>query len=107
MAVQCVHAVDGLPEGSLEACAQFMADHLPAVRAEFDRSRADALVIVLPPAGRAHDDWRRSLARDLARDTTPRRANVVAGEAGDRLEAVLDYLGGAPGVTGHYVQAHD
>ncbi len=100
-------AFDDLPLGSLDAHAAFLTHHLVQVRAVLEEEGVSALVIVLPPAGPDHDAWRRALAGDLAREYAPRRVNIAAGSAGDALDLVLEYLQGAPGVTGHYVQAHD
>ena len=107
MAAQREYAVAGLPESGLDAHAQFIAEHLPRVRALIGDEMTQALVIVLPPAGPDHDDWRRALAGDLARRCTPKRVNVAAGNSGESLRATLEYLRDAPGVTGHYVQAHE
>ena len=101
------YAVADLPESGLDAHAQFLADHLEQVRAVLDDQLTKALTIILPPAGPDHDAWRRALAGDLAREYTPRRVNIVAGTPGDALTEILRYLGDAPGVTGHYLQAHE
>ncbi len=54
----------------------------------------------MPAAPYDHADWRRAVARDLARAYAPKRVNVVGG---NDLAATLDYLAGAPGVTGQYL----
>ena len=94
---QRVYRVDGLPEGCIDASAAFHADHLGEVRTLLATADCSALAIVLPIAGTDHDDWRTALARDLARDATPKRVNIVAGDA---VDSVLYYLEIAPGVTG-------
>ena len=98
---------DDLPTSSLDAHTLFVTRCLPQVRAVMEEEGVSALAIILPPAGPDHDAWRRALAGDLAREYAPRRVNVAGGSEGDPLDAVLSYLQDAPGVTGHYVQAHD
>ncbi len=104
---QRVLSVTQLPESSLMAAEAFMADHLEEARALLSDDAVAALAIALPAAGPEHKDWRTAIARDLAREYTPKRVNVAAGAPGKSLEEVLAYLGNAPGVTGHYVEAHD
>lgn len=93
-----------LPDGPLDASAVFFAKHLGHVKEALGKGD---LVIVLPDAGPDHTDWRQSLARDLARDATPTRVNVIG--AGDEAQcrALIGYLADAKGVTGHYCQTHD
>jgi hypothetical protein len=105
--MQRVLTVSVLPEGALDAAAAFMAFHLEAARAALADPATSAVVIVLPPAPRAHRDWRLALARDLAREVTPKRVNVVSGLPGAALEQTLRYLANAPGVTGQYLSCHD
>ncbi|MGB3712655.1 MAG: Rossmann fold domain-containing protein [Erythrobacter sp.] len=104
---QTVFEVAELPESGIEASAAFHARPLDDARAALDDDGVDALAIVLPTAGDDHDDWRRALARDLARAYTPKRVNVVSGPAGPARQTLLAYLEGAPGVTGQYHRAHD
>jgi hypothetical protein len=105
--MQRVLAVGHLPEGALDAAGAFMAFHLEAARAALADPATSALAIVLPPAPRAHRDWRLALARDLAREVTPKRVNLVAGPPGAALEQILRFLADAPGVTGQYLPCHD
>ena len=102
---QRVYEAGELPESGIDASAAFARDHLEAARSIL--ADADCLAIVLPPAGPDHADWRRALARDLARAYAPKRTNVVAGEDTTNREALLTYLANAHGVTGHYLEAHD
>jgi Short chain dehydrogenase-like protein len=104
MMAQAEYHVSDLPESALEASAHFYAQHLEAVRKLMGEGD---LAIVLPPADCDHTDWRRALARDLARSHAPARVNVVA--AGDEAQKaqLLAYLAGAKGVTGHYAETHD
>jgi hypothetical protein len=99
--------VGHLPDAPLDAACAFMALYLPQARALIERPGASALAIILPPAGKDHSDWRRALARDLARDYTPKRANVIAASPGAGCEAMLQFLSDAHGVTGHYCELHE
>lgn len=99
--------VDYLPDAALDAAGAFMAFHLEAARAMLAEPDTTALAIILPPAPQTHADWRRALARDLAREAAPRRVNVVAGLPGEPRDAVLRFLSDAPGVTGHYCLCHE
>lgn len=99
--------VGRLPEAPLDAAMAFMALYLPQARALIAGEDTSALAIILPPAPKAHADWRRTLARDLARDYAPKRANVIAAQPGDACEAMLQFLSDAHGLTGHYCEAHE
>lgn len=105
------HDVGLLPDGALDAATAFMALHLEAARAILADPATTALAIVLPPAAHDHRDWRRALARDLAREAAarevPGRVNVVAGPPGAALSEVLQFLDDAPGVTGQYLSCDD
>jgi len=107
MSGQRVLTIETLAESGIEAGADFTRHHLPRARELLEDDDMDALAIVLPVAGPDHRDWRRALARDLARAHTPKRVNVAAGSPGAALDTLLDYLGDAPGVTGHYLEAHE
>ena len=100
-------AVTALPPAALDAAGAFMAFHLEAARALLSQSDCTALAIILPPAPHDHTDWRRALARDLAREVTPKRVNVVAGVPGAALSETLRFLDNAPGVTGQYLSCDD
>lgn len=99
--------VGSLPEAPLDAASAFMAHYLPQARAMMQLPHASALAIILPPAARAHSDWRRTLARDLARELAPRRANVISACPGAGLAAMLQFLSDAPGLTGHYCEVDE
>lgn len=105
--MQRIYEVADLPEEALDASGAFYAQHLASARAVLKAEGVDALAILLPHADHAHDDWRTALARDLARAHPPRRVNVVAGPEGAERGAMVDYLAGAPGVTGHYLAVHE
>ena len=99
---------DALEERNpLEAHAAFIAEKLPSARKALEEDWVSTVIIVLPPAPSEHDAWRRALAGDLARAYTPKRVNIAAGTQGEALKKLCVYLRDAPGVTGHYVQAHD
>lgn len=96
-----------LPDHALDAAGAFMAFHLEAARAALAEAQTTALAIILPPAPHDHRDWRLALARDLAREVTPKRVNVVAGLPGAAREATLRFLSDAPGLTGQYLVCHE
>ncbi|MCZ8135319.1 MAG: hypothetical protein O9266_03365 [Porphyrobacter sp.] len=99
--------VTALPDGPLDAAGAVMAFHLEAARAALADPEVTALVVMLPPAGHDHRDWRLALARDLAREAAPKRVNVLAGGEGEARKAALRFLADAPGVTGHYLVCHE
>lgn len=92
-----------LPDDELGAAAVFHAGTAHRVEEAIARG-AQAVCLVLPPAGYEQGDWRRAAARGLARRAAPARVNMVAGEPGPALEATLAYLAAAPGVTGQYLE---
>jgi hypothetical protein len=96
---QAVLDCSALPDEALAAAARFHAEYLPQVGILL-AGGAESLVIVMPAAPYDHADWRRAVARDLARAHTPRRVNVVGG---NDVAATLEYLARAPGVTGQYL----
>ena len=100
-------AAERLPDSALDAAGAFMAFHLETARAILAAQDTTALAIILAPAAHDHADWRRALARDLAREAAPKRVNIVAGSPGDARKAVLRFLADAPGVTGHYCVCHE
>lgn len=99
--------VTALPDGPLDAAGAVMAFHLEPARAALADPETTALVIILPPAGHDHRDWRLALARDLAREAAPKRVNLLAGAEGEARAAALRFLADAPGVTGHYLVCHE
>ena len=106
MLFQVLH-IEELPESPLEASAAFFAKHLDDIRELAIDVATDCLAIIVPAAGPDHDDWRRSLVRDLAREFAPKRVNMIAGDQTASHEALLAYLRNAPGVTGQYLAAHE
>ncbi len=99
---QAVLRVEDLPQGALEAAANFHSEWLEQARSMLAHG-GEALAIVLPPAPYDHADWRRAVARDMARAAAPQRVNVVAGD-GEAVEHALAFLAAAPGVTGQYLR---
>lgn len=91
----------------LQAHESFIVEHLKPIREKLEKDSVSVLIIVLCPALSEHDDWRGAIAADLARQYTPKRVNIAAGGKGAALDRVVEYLSYAPGVTGHYIQAHD
>jgi hypothetical protein len=98
--------VDNLPAEPLDAAAAFHADYLNSAIAVLE-GRADQLTIILPSSPTDHDDWRRAVARDLARKFAPKRVNVLGGGSEEAVQSMLAYLRGAPGITGQYLPLHD
>jgi len=98
--------VGALPDAPLDAAEAFYAEYLADTRDMLENGLLELLVIQLPPAGKDHDDWRRSLARDLARKYAPTRVNVIAATP-DTNAQMLAYLMDAPGVTGQYCPTDD
>ncbi len=97
--MQAVLRIEGLPANALDAAAEFHRTWLELARSAL-RGGAKSLVLILPPAPPDHRDWRRGVARDLARELAPGRVNLVAGSDPDAVSAALEYLADAPGVTG-------
>lgn len=104
--VQAELRIEALPPAPLDAAAEFHRAQLDHAR-ELLASDIDTLAIVLPAAPKDHDDWRRALARDLARAYAPKRVNVVGGSDTAAISAMLAYLRDAPGITGQYLPLHD
>ena len=96
-----VLAVEGLPEGALDAAAAFHAEWLPRARALLDGLAAEGhLVLVFPAAPYDHRGWRLAAMQDLARAAAPRRVNAIAGDDQPAIAQTVDWLVQAPGVTG-------
>jgi len=57
----------------------------------------------MPLAPYDHVDWRRAVARDLARAAAPARVNLIAGDDQRAIVAALAFLEDARGVTGQYL----
>lgn len=102
---QQVLRIEGLPDGALDAAAEFHSEWLPIARALLQRPRDGSdIVLVFPPAPGDHRGWRLAAVQDLAREAAPQRVNgVVGGNAGAIAEAV-EWLAGAPGITGQLLE---
>ena len=98
--------VEHLPAEPIDAAAVFHAEHLNSAITALE-GEATHLTIILPPSPTDHDDWRRALARDLARKYAPNRVNVLGGGSEEAVQSMLAYLRGAPGITGQYLPLHD
>lgn len=90
--------IESLPEGVLEAAAQFHAEVLPQVRAAL--AAGGDLVLVFPAADYTHKGWRLAAVQQLARDFAPIRVNALAGSDEAAVAAAVGYLAEAPGITG-------
>jgi len=88
--------VGALPEGALEAAAEFHARVLPLIPPQ----NGEDLVVIFPPAPYDHRGWRLAAVQDLARAAAPARVNAIAGNDEAAIAEALAYLEGAPGVTG-------
>lgn len=104
---QVVQHVEGLSENPLAASEMFYARHLATARRMIAEGGVSELAVVFPVADSPHDDWRRGLARELAREFKPIRANVVGASDSSAVQRILAYLRDAPGVTGQYLAAHE
>lgn len=91
------------PAPPIDASAAFMASQLSQARGLLELEETSVLAIIMPAAGADHADWRRALARDLAREYSPKRVNIISGNDRARMRETLTYLRNAPGVTGHYL----
>lgn len=107
MADHIVQTIGDLPSDAIEASRTYYSDHLDKTRSLLAKPETGSLVILLPPAPFDHADWRRGLARDLARAHAPKRANVVAAPDAELARETLAYLRDAPGVTGQYLVIHE
>lgn len=99
--MQAVLEIESLPSAALDASARFASHWLPSIREHL--ASGENLVVVLPEAAYDHRDWRRAAARDLAREYTPVRVNIVARGGDGALEETVSFLEDAPGVTGQYL----
>jgi hypothetical protein len=89
-----VLAIAGLEPEALAAAAGFYAQY--GAQAQGMAAQGD-LTLVFPLADHTHRAWRLAAVQGLARAAVPHRVNAVEGDA---VQAALDYLAGAQGVTG-------
>ncbi|GAA0275240.1 hypothetical protein GCM10009127_14800 [Alteraurantiacibacter aestuarii] len=103
------------PASPLDSAALFHRDLAPQVRDLFARQGmwADiavddgeelAAVVIFPDADHTHSQWRIAAIQDLAREAAPGRVNAIAGGDDAAVAQAVDYLTGAPGVTGQILQ---
>ncbi len=99
---QVVLRVSDLPETPLAAAEAFHSRIPAEILQELAAlPMGSDMVLVFPPSGQDHSDWRLAAVRDLARAVAPsRRVNGVVGTQGAAIDQVLQYLASAPGVTG-------
>jgi hypothetical protein len=90
--------IEGLPEGALDAAAEFHAEWLEKVRAAM--ADVDVLALVFQPAPYDHRGWRLSAVQDLAREAAPKRANAIIGSDEASIVRAAEWLAQAPGITG-------
>ena len=102
MGEQIVLKVEGLAPNAIEAAAAFHARWMPQALGML--ADAPALLLQLPAAPYDHDDWRRAAIRDLARRSTPHRANMIAGGDAAAIASAVRFLENAPGVTGQLLK---
>jgi len=88
--------VGPLPEGALEAAAEFHAKVVPLI-APYPW---EDIALIFLPAPYDHRSWRLAAVQDLARAAAPARVNAIAGDDEAAIAAALAYLEGALGVTG-------
>jgi hypothetical protein len=88
--------VGALPDGALEAAAEFHAVVLPLIP---PRNEED-LALIFPLASYDHRGWRLAAVQDLARAAAPNRVNGIVGDNEAAIAEALAYLESALGVTG-------
>ena len=88
--------VGPLPDGALEAAAEFYARVVPLIPPQ----DGEDVVLIFPLAPYDHRAWRLAAVQDLARSAPPVRVNGVVGDDEAAITEALAYLEGAPGVTG-------
>lgn len=97
--MQTVIRVEDLPHAALDAAGVFHAEHLQRARAAL-AGKVDALVLVFAEAPYDHGPWRKAVVADLARAAAPKRVNAVAGNDPAAVDAAVEWLERAPGITG-------
>jgi hypothetical protein len=95
--------VDGLPDGPLDAAAEFHAIHLPRIRHDSRAPTVSSLVVVFEAAGHEHRGWRLAAIQELAREFAPMRVNGVAGDDPRAVDEATCFFNDAPGITGQLV----
>ena len=97
--------IEGLPEGALDAAAAFHGEWLPRARAMVDPPRdGEDLLLIFPPALYHHRGWRLAAVQGLAREAAPARVNGVVGDDEAAIAETVEWLAGAPGITGQLLE---
>jgi|SRR5690606_10157752 len=102
---QAMLRLEGLPDSSLDAAAEFHARWLAEARQLL--GQGEGLVLVFPAAPHPHHAWRLAAVQELAREAAPQRVTGVEAGGADATAATIAYLEGAPGVTGQFLSAAD
>jgi hypothetical protein len=89
-----VLALSGLGDDPVAAAARFYAQY--GAQAQTMAAQGD-LALVFPVADHTHRAWRLAAVQGLARGAVPHRVNALEGPP---VQAAIDYLAGAAGVTG-------
>ncbi|RKF20991.1 hypothetical protein D6851_08540 [Altericroceibacterium spongiae] len=100
---QAVLPVMDLPENPLDAAGLFYADYLPQAR-HMLAGPADALVIHFPESQNDQRGWQLAAIQSLARASTPKRVNAMAGPEGRSAQDMARWLEQAPGITGQLLR---
>ena len=99
---QAVLRIEGLPDGALDAAARFHAEWLGRARDALGSD--DALVLIFSPAAYDHRAWRLAAIQGLAREVAPKRTNGVVGDDRSATDETVNWLAGAPGITGQLLE---
>jgi hypothetical protein len=62
------------------------------------------LVLVFPSAQKDHRAWRLAAVQGLAREAAPYRVNGIVGDAEEVIAEAVEWLAGAPGITGQLLE---
>lgn len=93
--------VGPLPEGAIEAAAEFHAVVLQEIKRLLIPPRSgEDLALLFSPASHDHRAWRLAVVQDLARAAAPVRVNAIVGDDERAIAETLAFLEAAPGVTG-------
>jgi hypothetical protein len=92
--------IGNLPDGPLDAAAEYYATWLPKIRHNAGVGPPELVILVFEPAGHDHRGWRLAAVQDLARELSPGRVNAIVAPGGAVPREICDYLEQARGVTG-------
>jgi hypothetical protein len=93
--------VGALPDGALEAAAEFYAKVVGGLNPP--RAGED-LVLVFSLAPYDHRGWRLAALQDLARAAAPARMNGIVGDDEQAIADAVAYLERSPGITGQLLE---